>query len=212
MAVREPNPDNGVLHETLWSVWPTWESWTWPGREGKPIQVEVYSKYPSVRLYLNDKLFGELPTTKAQEFKATFTLPYEPGVLKAVGVTENKEMEATRLNTAQAASAIRLKADRTILKADGQDLSFVEVELTDHSGTLQPNAELPLTFRVEGPGRIAGVDNAQLKGTEAYCSDTRTTWHGRAMVVIRSKHLPGTVKLTVSTPNLPDATLLLKTR
>ena len=59
MAVKEPNPDSGEIKLTSWSVWPAWESWTWPGHEGKEIQVEVYSKYPSVRLYLNDKLIGE---------------------------------------------------------------------------------------------------------------------------------------------------------
>ncbi len=76
MAVMEPNPDNGKIKLTIWSVWPTWESWTWPGHEGKDIQVEVYSKYPRVRLYLNNKLIGEQPTTKEQQFKATFRLPY----------------------------------------------------------------------------------------------------------------------------------------
>ena len=48
--------------ETSWSVWPTWESWTWPDFSGKEIQVEVYSKYPKVRLYLNDKIVGESET------------------------------------------------------------------------------------------------------------------------------------------------------
>jgi len=97
MAVREPNPDKGEIKETGWSVWPTWESWTLPGYEGKDIQVEVYSKYPKVRLYLNDKLIGEQPTTREQKYKATFTLPYAPGVLRAVGVKENNELESSIL-------------------------------------------------------------------------------------------------------------------
>lgn len=70
MAVREPQPDTGSIKETLWSVWPTWESWTWPGREGKAMDVEVYSRCPRVRLYLNDGLVGERSCTEAEEFKA----------------------------------------------------------------------------------------------------------------------------------------------
>ena len=71
MAVREPKPDTGTIKETGWSVWPTWESWTWPGREGKDLDVEVYSKCPSVRLYLNDNLIGEKTCTVTEEYKAS---------------------------------------------------------------------------------------------------------------------------------------------
>lgn len=211
MAVKEPNPDNGKIQETMWSVWPTWESWTWPGREGKEIKVEVYSKYASVRLYLNDKLINELPTTLAQEFKATFSLPYEPGNLKAVGVSNGKELESTVLKTAGKASKIKLTPDRTKLKSDGQDLSFVIVELVDQNGILQPNVDNQLTFKVEGPGVIVGVDNANLQNADSYVGNTRKAWHGRAMVVLRATHENGSIKLTVSTPGLPDATTTIKT-
>ena len=211
MAVREPNPDNGVIKETLWSVWPTWDSWTWPGHEGKEIQAEVYSKYSSVRLYLNDKLIGEQPTTREQQFKATFTLPYAQGMLKAVGVENNKEMEATSLKTASETAKIKLTADRLKIMANGQDLSFVSIELTDQKGNLQPNAENRLQFSVNGPGVIAAVDNANLKDLDSYVGTSRKAWHGRAMAVIKSAHSAGDIQLTVSTPGLPDAILTIKT-
>jgi beta-galactosidase len=210
MAVREPNPDNGQIRLTSWSVWPTWESWTWPGREGKDIQVEVYSKYPQVQLYLNDKLIGEKPTTKEQEFKATFTLTYTPGVLKAAGVEEDKELESTILKTAGNAAKIRLIPDHTQILADGQDLSFVSIEITDENGNMQPNAENRLTFNVEGQGVIAAVDNANLKDLDQYVGNTRKAWHGRALVVIKSMHSTGDIRLTASSPGLPDAIEIIK--
>ncbi len=210
MAVREPNPDQGKITETMWSVWPTWESWTWPGREGKDIQVEVYSKYPKVRLYLNNRLIAEQPTTKEQEFKATFTLPYAPGVLKAVGVADNKEVESTVMKTADKPAKIKVMADRKTLSANGQDLSFVTIELTDAIGNIQPNAENRLTFKVNGAGVIAGVDNANLKDTDPYVASTRKAWHGRALVVIKSTHTAGDIKLTVSSPGLTDAVTTIK--
>ncbi len=210
MAVREPNPDNGEIKETMWSVWPTWESWTWPGREGKDIQVEVYSKYPQVRLYLNDKLIGEQQTTKEQEYKATFTLPYTPGVLKAVGLEDNEELESTILKTAGNAAKIRLIPDRIQILANGQDLSFVSVEITDEDGNIQPNAENQLVFNVKGPGVIVGVDNANLKDLDQYIGTTRKAWHGRALVVIKSTQSTGDIKLIVSSPGLPDDIVTIK--
>jgi beta-galactosidase len=210
MAVREPSPDSGDIKETLWSVWPTWESWTWPGQEGKEIQVEVYSKYPGVRLYLNGKLIGEQPTTKEQEFRTRFTLPYTPGLLKASGVKNNLEMESATLETAGKSAQIRLIADRTNILANGQDLSFVTVEITDKEGKIQPNAENRLLFNVEGPGVIAGIDNANLKDLDPYVGNTRKTWHGRALVVIKSTHRGGDIKLSVTSAGLPDAVLTIK--
>lgn len=112
MAVREPAPEPLEIKETMWAVWPTWESWTWPGFEGKNIQVEVYSKYPKVRLYLNDRLIGEQATGQEQQFKATFSVPYAAGQLKAVGVSNGSEVETSILKTADSASKFTLKADR----------------------------------------------------------------------------------------------------
>jgi beta-galactosidase len=212
MAVREPNPEPLEIKETMWSVWPTWESWNWPGYEEKNLQVEVYSKYPMVRLYLNNKLIGEQATTEQQKFKATFNVPYSPGILSATGVKDNNEMETAVLQTSGNASKIKLKADRTEITADGQDLSFVTIEVTDSNGNLQPNAENRLQFNVEGPGIIAGVDNANIKDVDSYVGNTRKAWHGRALIVLRSTKNTGDIKLTVSSPGLVDGTITISAR
>jgi len=209
MAVREPNPDSSAIKETLWSVWPTWESWNWP--EGKNVQVEVYSRYPMVRLYLNKKLIGEQATTEEQQFKATFKVPYAHGILSAAGVKDNKELETTILQTSGNAAKIKLVADRTKILANRQDLSFVSIEVTDKDGNLQPNAENLLHFKITGPGVIAGVDNADIKDLDSYVGTSRKVWHGRALVVIKSTQKAGVINLTVSSPGLTDAIVTIKT-
>jgi len=206
MAVREPNPASGKIKTTGWAVWPTWESWTWPGYEGKQLEVEVYSKYPKVRLYLNQKLMGEQSTTEEQQFKATFNVTYTNGELKAVGVVDNKEVETTVLQTSGDAAKIKLITDRTKIVANGQDLSFVTVEVTDKDGKLQPNAENSLEFNISGPGIIAGVDNANIKDIDPYVGTSRKAWHGRALVVIKSTKIAGTIKLSVGSHGLNNVT------
>jgi beta-galactosidase len=210
MAVREPAPEPIEIKETWWSVWPTWESWTWPGCEGKNVQVEVYSKYPKVRLYLNNKLIDEQATTGDQQFKATFSVPYSPGLLKAIGVENDKEIESATLQTAGIAAKIKLTADRKEILTNGQDLIYVTVEIMDQDGIFQPNAANRLQFKIDGPGIIAGVDNADIKDTDPYTGNTRKTWHGRALVVIRSTRNKGDIKLTVTSTGLPDGTLSVK--
>ncbi|WP_370479255.1 sugar-binding domain-containing protein [Tamlana flava] len=213
MAVKEPNPEKGEIKTTMWAVWPTWESWTWPNQEGKDIEVEVYSKYPKVRLYLNGEVVGEKATTIAEEFKATFALPYKAGELKAVGVSEEgEEVESTLLKTAGEAVKIELSADRQTIKADAQDLVYVTVEITDENGILAPNASNRLQFNVSGPGVIVGVDNANLKDTDLYISNNRKAWNGRALVVIKSTREEGDINIEVTSDGMETGTIKITTK
>ncbi|MBR5963845.1 MAG: DUF4982 domain-containing protein [Bacteroidaceae bacterium] len=206
MAVREPDGYNGQVRTTAWSTWPTFESWTWPGHEGKTIEVETYSRYPKVRLYLNDKLMDEKDVT---ECKAVFSLPYQPGVLRAEGVVDGEGKESVILRTAGEAKAISLTADRTSLKADGQSLAFITIELRDANGTLNPTASNELEATVKGPATIVAFGNADIKDTGSYTDHTHNAWKGHALLVVKSTRKPGTVTVTVRSKGLEQGTVRL---
>jgi len=210
MAVREPNPGPLEIKTTWWAVWPTWESWNWPGYEGKNIDVEVYSKYANVRLYLNNKLLDEKPTGLEQEFKAIFSVPYAQGTLKAVGVENDQEVASSVLQTAGDAAQLKLTADRKEILSNGQDLAYLTIEITDKDGIIQPNAANRLNFKIEGEGVIAGVDNADIKDVDRYTGNSRKAWHGRALVVIKSTHNAGEIKLTVTSNELEQKSIIIK--
>lgn len=211
MAVREPNGYWGEIKETQWSVWPTWESWNWPGHEGKNIEVEVYSRYPRVRLYLDDQLVAERPTTRKEEFKSFISLPYQPGTLRCVGIKEDgTEGEAVTLATAGEVQNIVLTPDRKVVNADGQDLCYVTVELTDSEGRRCPNAENELTFSLKGAGEIIAVDNALLKDSTPYTSLTRKAWKGRAMVIIKANKKGGNITLQATSPSLKSSKVTVR--
>ena len=209
MAVKEPTGYYGEIKETLWSVWPTWENWNWPGHEGKNIDVEVYSHYPSVRLYLNDQLIGEKPTTRTQEFKAIFTLPYAPGTLRIVGVENGRETESRTLETAGKPARIRLTADRTEISADGESLVYVIAEITDKQGRVVPNADNLLTFELQGSGTLLATCSADLKDCTAYTAPERKAWKGRAMAVVKSGKEKGRLTLTVKGKGVKKASVSL---
>ena len=199
LAVREPDGYRGTIATTLWGTWPTFENWNWPGWEGRDITVEVYSRQSPVRLYLNDRLVGE---KSVSQMMAVFTLPYQPGILRAEAGGEKVE-----LATAGTPAALRLTADRQRLTADGQDLSFVTVEVVDADGRLVPTADSRLTFKVEGAATLQAAGNADIKDEDPYCDNTHRAWKGCALCVIRSAKKSGPVRLTVSSPSLPDASV-----
>lgn len=209
LAVKEPNGYNGKIKETAWSVWPTWESWTWNGWEGKPVDVEVYTKRPEVKLYLNDQLIATKKVNRSTEFKATFSVPYQPGVLKAEAVENGRVVESTMLKTAGQPAAIRMTTDKNTLKADGQDLAFIVVEIIDSEGNVVPDAAIPLDIHVKGAATLMAAASANLKDLEPTVSPRLTTWCGRGMIVVRSLKKKG--RVTVETKSaLPTAKTVIQ--
>jgi len=195
-AVRVPAPEGKKIVAIGWAVYPTLESWTWPGQEGKTMQVEVYAGTEKVRLYLNDKLVGEKATGVEQERRTIFDVPYAPGVLKAVGVNGGREVVSRVLTTVGAPERMELKADHTVLKADGGDLAYVMVDATDGQGRLEPNADGEVSFAISGPGTIVAVGNGDGMSTEAYQGAQRKLFHGRALVVVRTRREAGNIRVT----------------
>lgn len=213
MAVREPNGYHGEIKETMWSVWPTWESWNWKGHEGKPIEVEVYSHYPKVRLFLNDTLVGERPAGYEQQFKAVYTLPYQAGTLRAVGVDGNGiEQEGVVLRTSGTPSSIRLTTQEQSIKADGQDLAFVVVEVLDKDGNIVSDATNEIEFSVHGAGTLEATGSADLKDEKSYMASVRKVWKGRAIAVIRSTKQKGKVTLKAVSKGLSSDTIIIKAK
>lgn len=213
MAVREPNRYRGEIKVTDWGVWPTYESWTWPGHEGKDIEVEVISRYPKVRLMLNDKVVGEKNVSENTEFKAVFAISYSEGTLTAVGLDKNgTEKEAFTLKTAETPYAIRLTADKASMNADGQDLVFVVAEIVDRNGTVVPDADDEIVFSIAGPGAIEATGNADMKDETSYSSHSHKAWKGRAMAVVRASDKGGKITLRANSPKLPQASVQIKAK
>ena len=207
MAVREPDGYRGEVKTTMWGTWPTFESWNWAGHEGKPINVEVYAHYPKVRLTLNGQVVTEQTVTDGQ---ATFTLPYQPGTLKAEGLDGQDVKESVSLTTAGEPVAIRLTADHQPLKTDGQDLAFVTVELVDANGMVNPTAANRLKASVSGPATIAAFGNADIKDCDPYTDSQHQAWKGRALLVLRSTGKKGKVTVSIQGEQLKTATLRLQ--
>jgi beta-galactosidase len=211
-TVRLPEPEGKKTVVAGWAAFPTIPSWTWPGQEGKMLQVEVYSGVEKVRLFLNDKLIGEKPTGREQEFKAMFEVPYAPGTLRAVGVTGDRAVAESILTTTGQPARLRLTADRPAVQADGQDLSYITVEAVDADGRFQSNANQQVQFAISGPGVIAAVGNADGRDNESYQGTRRKLYQGRALVVIRTSKQGGPIRLTATAPGLSDAAVTIEAR
>ncbi len=211
-TVRLPEPEGKKILAMGWATYPTAPSWTWPGQEGKDMQVEVYSGAERVQLFLNGKLIGEQPTGRKQQFKALFTVPYSPGTLKTVGISGEHPIAENTLTTAGKSERLRLTADRMTLNADGQDLSFIAIDALDSEARLQPNADEEVQLVISGPGVIAAVGNGDGQDVASYQADRCKLFHGRALVIVRTSQQTGLIHLTATAPGLSKAAVAIQAK
>ncbi len=203
MAVHAPVPDGMVESVSPWG-WPDEaQSWTWPTATGKTMQVRVFSRAQSVRLVLNGKVVAE-KQVPANSITTLFDVPYEPGTLKAINVTDGKEGESIELKTAGDPVNVRLKADRSTISKDS-DLSYVTVELLDNRGQVATEIDAQVDFTVTGEGSIIGVANGSSNDVSSFQAPTKKTWKGQCVVVIRSNGKSGNIVLNARIKSLPAA-------
>ncbi len=139
-------------------------------------------------------------------------VPFTPGTLKAISRTVGKDILVKEVKTAGLPARLVVTADRSAIKADGNDLSFLTVEVVDASGVIVPNADNLVKFQVEGSGTIVGVDNGDPVSHESFKAPQRKAFHGKCLVVVQSGDKPGVVKLIASSDGLMANTVEIVTK
>jgi beta-galactosidase len=215
--VRSPEPSLQPPPDSSWNLYWTnpdiHPSWSWPGSEGKTLDVVVYSACEEAELFLNGKSLGRKVTSVKTAYKAYWDVVYEPGELRAIGYIDDKKEAEWLLKTAGKPAAIRLVADRKTIKASGSDLSYITAELFDKNGNRVYNwhDDLLITFEIEGEGKLAGVGNACPTGTESFQRPQRTTFRGRCLVVLKSTFKPGLITVKAKAKGVKGDALILHT-
>jgi len=208
-AGTEDLPDRHIFTVTQphtdWSLEDVHPSWTWPGQEGKPLNVVVYSEFPQVELFLNGKSLGRKATGVDTQYKATYSVPYHPGRLVAVGYRDGRAAGQWTLRTADKPTHIDVSLDRTQLRANAQDLAYVTIALADDNGTpiYSQNGDHQVRVRVTGAGELAGMGNGKPDDVSSFQSGQWKTFHGRVVAVVRSAVQAGPIEVQVDVDGLP---------
>jgi beta-galactosidase len=184
--------DEPVLH-----VFP---HWNW--EPGKTVEVwAYYNNADEVELFLNGESLGT-KKKEGDDLHVMWRVPYEPGTLRAVSRKGGKEVLTKEVKTAGTPARIVLEADRSKIKADGKDLSFVTVKIVDKEGNIVPKADNLVEFNVEGKAFIAAVDNGLQTSMEPFKASQRSAFNGLALVILQAREEAGAVKLTATSEGL----------
>jgi len=222
--------DSYYFYQSQWTDEPMihiFPHWNWPDRQGRVIPVLCYTNCDAVELFLNGKSFGEKrlefprqgnsgswyryeklpinPTTA--DLHLAWDVPYEPGVLKAVGKRNGQVVCTQQVRTAGAPAAIRLRADRKSIIADARDVAHVEVEIVDSKGVFVSTADNLVHFTVEGQGHLIAVGNGNPADHDSFQADRRRAFNGLCLAIVQSVRQPGRIRLTASADGLKEASV-----
>jgi beta-galactosidase len=160
--------------------------WNWPDRIGMVTPVQVYISGDEVELFLNGKTLGRKQRKPYQYRFVWDDVIYEPGTLTAHVYKHGKPwVSATRVTTGPCVG-VELEADRNVIQADGDDMSFVTARLIDADGYTVPDANHKITFKLEGAGRLRATDNGDPTDLTTFTSPTRHAFNGLCLAIIQS--------------------------
>jgi beta-galactosidase len=186
--------------------------WTWPERGGQVTPVHVFTSGDEAELFLNGKSLGRKKQGQYEYRLRWDDVVYQPGRLKVVAYKRGAKWATTEMRTAGEPAKLELELDRAEICADGKDLSFVTVTVTDKSGLTAPRADNRIHFSIEGPGEIVATDNGDPTSLESFQLPERKAFNGLCLVIIRGKAgQPGKIKLTAKSDGLKIATVSIKT-
>lgn len=180
--------------------------WNW--NIGDTVDVwAYYSQADEVELFLNGTSLGI--KKKDKDLHVSWKVKYVPGVLKAISRKNGKEVLSALVETAAQPYKIVMSADRSQIYADGKDLSFVTVTVTDEKGNVVPDADQLINFAVAGQGGIVGTDNGYQASHESFKAKNRKAFKGKCLVIIRSTETGGAIKLSATAKGLATAELII---
>jgi beta-galactosidase len=184
--------------------------WNW--KQGDTVDVVgYYNNADEVELFLNGKSLGT-QSKMGDDLHVKWRVPFQAGTLKAVSHKNGKTILTKQIKTAGKPAKIILKADRNVIQADGNDLSFITATIVDKNGIPVPDANNLIQFKISGQGFIAGVDSGDPTSHESFKGDRHTALNGLALAIIQSNERKGNITLTATADGLASSTILFEAR
>lgn len=204
LCVQHPEHYGQEKHRTNWCSTDAVRSWTYPGYEGKPIVVEVYSDAQEAELLLDGKVLARKPLGEEKSCIAQFDTTYQPGQLEVVVYTDGVEQGRDYIQTASEKVHLTAWLSKSSVPADGSDISYVDVSVVDDNGIRNTSKVLPVAVTISGPGILQGYGSADPDSTENYYDTSANTYEGRIRAAVRGTGESGEITVTFSAPGCSD--------
>jgi beta-galactosidase len=140
-------------------------------------------------------------------------VPYEPGQIKVAAYDKNGDPAMERvIHTAGEPMHLHLETDKEKIRADGRDMVFVTVSVTDRNGYFCPKASNKIRIAVEGAAELVTIGSGDPTSLERYGTDHRKAFNGKCVAYIRSNGNRGTVRIHATSEELTEEVIELTAR
>jgi beta-galactosidase len=170
--------------------------------------VEVYSNAEQVELLVNERTLGRLGRN-ADDAPRVWKAQFAPGRVRAVAYNGSKKVAEEILVTAGRPARLRLVAEQNSIAQGFDQIAFVRVEVTDAKGALVPDAIDAVALKLQGPGSLAGFDNADVRDHTPFAAAERNVFKGRALAMLRATAASGVIRVTATADGLRAASVVL---
>ena len=168
----------------------------------------MFTSGDEAELFLNGKSLGRKKKGQYEYRLRWDNVKYEPGELKVVAYKDSKKWAEEKVKTTDKPARLIAEADRSRIKADGNDLSFITIYIGDKKGNKVPDSDNLIEFSIEGPAEIVATDNGDPSDMEEFPSNKRKAFSGMALVIIRSEEKSaGLITVRAISLGLKEATI-----
>lgn len=184
----------------------------WDFSEGEELDVRATTDAASVELFVNGTSRGrqELDHEGGSVLQGLWHVTYEPGEIVAVAYDKaGKEVARHARHSFGDGVRLLLQANKTCLKANGEDLAYITISTEDKDGYPVENAMDYVEVLVEGAGRLLGLDNGDSTDYDPYKGNVRKLFNGKLVAIVASKTEPGEIRVTVKGKGLESSSLIL---
>ena len=183
-------------------------SWSWTGQEGHKAEVEIFSRGSAVELWQDGKSLGR---KKLAGYKAMFKTTWNPGVLEAVSYDDaGRALGRSILKSASKDTCLTVYPEDTEIKADGFDLAYFVINISDPEGIPKMLEDRPVKITVDGAGTLIAVGSGNIETVELFTGDSYTTCNGRMIAIVRSSGEKGDITLKASAEGLDSKSVEIK--
>jgi beta-galactosidase len=189
--------------EHAWRPAPALVKWNWP--DGAQVTVRAATNCDEVELFLNDRSLGRHAVSR-DVYSTDWRVPYAPGALAAVAYRAGQKVATGQIRTAGAPARLQITP---IAIPVVSDLSICEITVVDAAGLAVMDATPVVNVRVEGAGRLAGLDTGDLDYGGRFKVGERAAYQGRLLATVQRTSPIGETRVAAEAPGLPTATLVL---
>jgi len=187
--------------------------WNWEERIGEITPVHVFTSGDEAELFLNGKSLGRKKKGQYEYRLRWDSVKYEPGELKVIAYKKGKIWAEDIVKTTGKPTSLAAISDRNEIRADGKDVAFITVRITDTNGLTVPRTNNRIKYSIEGPGEIVATDNGDPTNLEAFPSHEREAFNGLGLVIVRSKTgEEGTIKVKMQSTELKETQVILHSK